>query len=220
MKISILGAESTGKTQLSQLLAATLRARGHSVALVAEHLRAWCDAQGRTPLAHEQMGIAQEQAAQADASTADYLVADTAPLMIAVYSHYLFNDTSLYPMALTHQATYDHTLLTGLDLPWVADGLQRDGAHAREPVDALLRSALDRAGLRYAVVYGRGEQRLAAALVALGIATESIATKGLFTLALPGKDSKSAPWKWVCDKCSDPVCEHRLFTELLTAPSP
>ena len=62
--------------------------------------------------------------------------------MIAVYSDFVFGDTSLYESALAAQRRCDLTLLTALDLPWQADGLQRDGAHVREPVDALLRAAL------------------------------------------------------------------------------
>ena len=53
-----------------------------------------------------------------------------------------------------------HELPPGsLDLPWAADGFIRDGAHARAPVDALLRDALLHAGIAFAVVAGGGEQR-------------------------------------------------------------
>jgi hypothetical protein len=31
------------------------------------------------------------------------------------------------------------------------------------------------------------------------------------------KATRQAPWKWVCDKCSDAQCEHRTFTALLEA---
>ena len=70
------------------------------------------------------------------------VLADTTPLMTAVYSDLLFQDTRLYADAARHQQGYALTLLTGLDLPWVADGLQRDGPQVREPVDARLRQAL------------------------------------------------------------------------------
>jgi hypothetical protein len=26
---------------------------------------------------------------------------------------------------------------------------------------------------------------------------------------------KNQPWVWMCEKCSDPQCEHRLLTALL-----
>jgi hypothetical protein len=30
----------------------------------------------------------------------------------------------------------------------------------------------------------------------------------------PATSPEETRWKWVCDKCSDPECEHRLFTGL------
>lgn len=168
MKIAIVGAESTGKSQLAVALATYAQECGYSLALVPEYLREWCDQQGRTPAAHEQAHIAQTQAGRVlQAGTTDWLVADTTPLMTAIYSDYLFGDTSLYDFALAHQRYYDLTLVTALDLPWVADGLQRDGEHVRAPVNALLRAALQRGGIGYAEVIGSGENRLQCALRAI-----------------------------------------------------
>ncbi len=202
MRLAILGAESTGKTELSRALAARWRAEGRDVTLVPEVLREWCEATGRVPVAHEQLPIAQEQARRADAAASDILIADTGPLMVAVYSDMIFGDTSLYDMALAHQRRYDVTLVTGIDLPWVADGL-RDGPHAQEPVDRLVRAALARGGIGYKVIYGRGPERLANALLAIDAASQG-------GRRVPGNDRP-----WTCEKCSDPDCEHRLFTGLL-----
>jgi nicotinamide riboside kinase len=203
MKIALLGAESTGKTQLAGELATHLRQQGKSVAVVPEVLREWCAREGRTPRPEEQLPIAQEQERRVDeeAERADVVIADTTALMVAIYSAMLFKDGTLYQFALERQRSYDFTLLTGLDLPWVADGLQRDGPHVRGPVDELIRSSLARANVPYRVVYGVGEERLANALAAI----ESTASPGAAT----------RPWTWSCDKCSDPDCEHRLFTALL-----
>lgn len=211
-KIALLGAESTGKTQLAQALTDSLRSRGHGVALVPEWLRTWCDQAERTPRANEQLAIAQTQAAhiaQVPAST-EYLLADTTPLMTAVYSDLLFGDDTLYPMAWELQRGFDMTLVTGLDLPWVADGLQRDGLHMREPVDAQLRAALARGGIAYQVVYGHGSARSAHAIRAI----DSIAANADKSSA-GSVYSSQRPWAWNCEKCSDPVCEHRLFSGLL-----
>ncbi len=61
----------------------------------------------------------------------------------------------------------------------MADGLQRDGPHVREPVDALVREGLAKAGVPYRVVYGSGEERtrnaLAPVLSLLGEADEPAA---------------------------------------------
>ena len=205
LKLALLGAESTGKTQLSQELAAQLRHQGRSVAVVSEVLREWCLRECRTPRPEEQLPIAQEQERRVDeaAATHDVVIADTTALMVAIYSAMLFEDGTLYQFALERQRGYDITLVTGLDLPWVADGLQRDGPHVREPVDALVREALARANVPYRTVYGQGGERLQNALAAIAAAGERKAPAG------------ASAWVWACDKCSDPECEHRLFTGLV-----
>lgn len=213
-RIAVLGAESTGKSWLVNALAHVLQQRGQAVCTVGEALRSWCDREGRTPQAHEQMGIAQTQVQAVVQVSQGWVIADTTPLMTAVYSHLLFDDQSLYPMALAHQSLYDTTLLTGLDLAWVADGLQRDGPHVRGPVDTLVRQALDRAGLAYRVVYGQGHMRLNNALLALDMPGEDDAARQTREQAQFAINQGRTVWQ--CNECSDPDCEHRLFTGLLT----
>ena len=211
-KVALLGAESTGKMQLSQALAAALATQGLRVTVVAEVLREWCMREGRTPRPEEQLPVAQEQERRVDAAAAgaDLVIADTTSLMVAIYSAMLFEDGTLYRFALERQRSYDLTLVMGLDLPWVADGLQRDGPHVREPVDALVRAGLERAGVPYQVVYGLGDERLNSALSALH-------RTGLVA-AGPARAVDERPWTWICDRCSDPECEHRLFGRLLARP--
>jgi nicotinamide riboside kinase len=169
--VAIVGAESTGKTRLAQDLAAALAERtGQRVAWVPELLRDWCNAQGRTPLAHEQAGILAAQHARIAAAAAqhDWVVCDTTGLMTAVYSRLIFGDGSLDPVAgELHRRHATLTLLTALDLPWVPDGLQRDGPHVRGPVDTALRQLMQAQAVAYSVVGGEGPARLAHALEAL-----------------------------------------------------
>jgi nicotinamide riboside kinase len=204
MKIALLGAESTGKTQLARDLAAHFASLGKTAIAVPEFLREWCEREGRTPRPEEQMPIAQEQERRVDeaSATAEVVIADTTSLMVAIYSAMLFEDGSLYQFALRRLGAYDVILITGLDLPWVADGLQRDGPHVREPVDALIREALARAQVPYRVVYGRGDERLRNALSAIEAGSAESHTG-------------NSNWVWTCDKCSDPDCEHRLFSSLV-----
>lgn len=211
MKIAIVGAESTGKSELTKQLEQYFQAQGKSVELIPEYLRTWCETENRTPRKDEQLAIATEQIRQINSAFAcDVLLADTTALTVAVYSDLLFNDTSLYNMAQAHQRSFDATLLMGLDLPWVPDGIQRDGAHMREPVDTALRDALARGGIQFQVVYGTGESRLLNALRCLNSHVEDTASED--------SSLKSQPQRlrnWVCERCSDPVCEHRLFKDLL-----
>jgi nicotinamide riboside kinase len=164
--IVLLGAESTGKTTLAAEIGAALAARGRRVEVVAEALREFCDRHARTPRRDEQQAIAAAQSERIDVATAraEIVVADTSALMVAVYSDFVFADDSLYASALAAQRRADLTLITALDLPWRADGLQRDGAHVRAPVDALLRAALATAGIAFATIAGSGRDRRDAAL--------------------------------------------------------
>ena len=168
LKIAVLGAECTGKSTLVAALAAQLRAQGARVAVLDEGLRQWCADRGRTPRRDEQAGIVQDQLARLDAVPAcDYLVCDTTPLLTAVYSDLLFGDASLYAQAVQVQRAFHLNLLADTDLPWQADGIQRDGVAVQQRVDQCLRTVLHGYGLAYALVTGAGTARLACAMDAL-----------------------------------------------------
>ena len=199
--IALLGAESTGKTTLARDLAATLATPGTRTTWVGETLREWCDRAGRTPQQHEQRAIAEEQAHRIDAAAASYdlVVADTTALMIAVFSEQVFGDPSLLAEAAARQRGYGLTLLMALDLPWVADGLQRDGPQVRAPVDASLRRALMQAGAGFSVVSGSGATRLQCALAAVAAARR------------PPADAGATRWRHLCARCGDPECERHAL---------
>lgn len=197
--VGILGAESTGKTALAQALVTALLAQGKRAAMVPELLRNFCDSHGRTPRQDEQAGIAQSQtdAIRQAAQSNDWVIADTTALMTAVYSEIVFDDATLYAPALAAHSLVDLTLVTALDLPWVADGLQRDGPHVRAPVDGLIRQQLLAAKLPFTVVHGQGTARLENALAALM----------QYEHTLSGKSSEHPRWRWVCERCDDGDCE-------------
>lgn len=163
--VALLGAECTGKSTLAEALATHFDA-----GLVTEYLREWCDTQGRTPLQHEQVHIAAEQAARIEAAARRHVlvICDTTPLITALCSQHYFNDDSLLAGALAFQRRCDLTLLCAPDLPWEADGIQRDGPEVRARFDARLRAALTRSGLRWTDIQGDAGARLAGALQAIG----------------------------------------------------
>ena len=109
------------------------------------------------------------------------------------------------------ERTASMALLMGLDLP-----CPPDQQPAQQAADAQLRAALNAAGVAYRVVYGTGPARLASALRALG------AVLGMpESDALQANESRAARLRaYGCEKCSDPVCEHRLFTALTRPPAP
>ncbi len=201
--IALLGAESTGKTTLAAALGVALAAEGRDAVVVGEYLREFCAREGRTPRRDEQAGIAAEQQRRIQAAAAAHavVVADTTALMIAIYSDQVFGDTSLYAAAEDAQRGYRATLVTALDLAWLPDGLQRDGPHVREPVDAKLRAALRRGGIAFSIVAGSGPARLEAALAATRRALE------------PPKADTAPRWHWLCERCGDADCERHLLPQ-------
>ena len=204
LRIAIVGAESTGKSALAQALAGALsRELGLRCVVVDEYLRTWCDERGRTPRADEQMGIAREHARRIAAAAAqpdvDAVLCDTTPLMVSVYSDLLFDDRSLDACARACQQGFDLTLLTALDLPWVPDGLQRDGPHVRAPVDALVRARLLEWRIEWCTIGGLGEARTRQALEAL---LPLLRRRGAHD---PGAGPPRPAWR--CEHCDLPECE-------------
>jgi nicotinamide riboside kinase len=167
--ICILGAESTGKTTLAETLA-----RHFDVPWVPEYLRDFCNTNGRTPQHAEQLLILETQVLlekvairMAEKNGSKRVIYDTAPLLTAVYSDYIFSDISLYERAISHHRNYTVTLLLEPDLPWVGDGIQRDGEHVREPITQMIRNQLDANDLPYIVINGSGEKRSRDAISAI-----------------------------------------------------
>lgn len=162
LKIGLIGAECTGKSTLGQTLAEALQG-----VYVPEVLRAWCETRGRTPNAAEQSEIfAAQQAAEHAAvqSGAPIIVCDSTPLLTAIYSVHYFADESLTAAGVQHQRSYALTLLTLPDLPWVADGIQRESPEVRERVHALIARTLSQHGLSAHDIAGEGDDRLQRAL--------------------------------------------------------
>ncbi|MBU3738819.1 MAG: ATP-binding protein [Rhodoferax sp.] len=165
LRMALLGAECTGKTTLASRLHRTLSEQGWCVHRVDEVLRDWCVRNGRTPGANEQEPIALEQTARGLASGChDILVSDTTALMTAIYSELHFGDPSLTRNAVEALRSFDLILLLAPDIPWVADGLQRDGPQQRSRFHARLCEVLEDHQLPHDLVQGQGTERMARAL--------------------------------------------------------
>ena len=107
---------------------------------------------------------------------------------------------ALAAFGTAHRARYRLTLLLGLDLPAAPDA-------GRQQADQALRALLAQSGIGYQVVYGLGPARAANALHAIDRMLAP-AQRG------SGRRLPDAALR-ACEKCSDPQCEHRLFTDLL-----
>jgi NadR type nicotinamide-nucleotide adenylyltransferase len=163
LRVAILGTASSGKTTLAAALA-----HDYGTVWVPEYLREFVDTEQRIPVAADQIHIARTQQARENAAAPlahRYLFCDTTPLMTAVYSRHYFQgiDAELALLADAHQRDYAFTLVTAPDIPWVADGLQRESEQVSVTINAMLMEELSRRGIAYQLVAGDPAQRLAQA---------------------------------------------------------
>ncbi|HEX8788522.1 MAG TPA: ATP-binding protein [Telluria sp.] len=159
-RIAILGAESTGKSTLAEILA-----RHYGTVWVPEYLREFVDTMGRVPHEDDQAAIARTQRAREDAlartlDAGSLLFCDTTPLMTAVYSRVYWGRVP--PELLAMEAAHDYalTLVAAPDLPWVPDGLMRESDEVRQRVHRQLLAVLGERGVEYTLVTGEVAERM------------------------------------------------------------
>lgn len=162
--ICLHGPESTGKSTLAPRLAKHFDTR-----CIAEFGRTYCEAFGTDLTMADLVEIGKGHDAKVRAALAvhDYpVILDTDPLMTAVWADMMFGRRD--PWFATWHNTADLYLLLDIDLPWIEDGTRLFGSTAeRQRFFDLSRAELERRGLAYVLVGGRGPDRLAAALAAL-----------------------------------------------------
>ena len=165
IRVAILGAESTGKSTLAAALA-----QRHHTLWVPEYLREFVATEQRVPFEEDQLRIARVQLAREDAAAAAaaaaapcFLFCDTTPFMTAVYSDVYWGRVDPALAALDQRHDYAVTLVASPDMPWVADGLQRESAAVRLQVHQALVARLERRAIAYTLLTGSLEQRLAQA---------------------------------------------------------
>lgn len=143
--ISLVGGESTGKSQLARSLADSLNG-----VIAGDQLRAFVAATGRTPRPHEQPMFMALQASAVNAAMVraislgkSWVIADPDPFMTAVYSLVYFDDASLIAQGLAALRQAEIVIWCGTELAWEADQGMRDGEWARAAADEAIAMALD-----------------------------------------------------------------------------
>lgn len=162
--ICLHGPESTGKSTLAPRLADRLGG-----VVVPEYGRIFAEERGTDFSMADLVEIAQAHDAMtraAIATGADPVILDTDPLMTAAWATMLFGARD--PWFDAWEGTADLYLLLDIDLPWREDGTRMFGsADARRRFFDVSRDELERRGVRWALIGGEGEARLAAALAAI-----------------------------------------------------
>jgi hypothetical protein len=190
VRIAILGAPRTGKSQIAEAICKHLKTQGYSVTFIDDSQHAWRDNEPQLSENHL--------------------------MVIEVHARTLLDNECMDTQARDWKLLFDITLLMGLDLPRAPNGIQGNGAHVHELVDQKIRHMLTTAGVHYQVIYGHGIQRLENALHCIASAaarlTHPMAAHLSQTLIRPETLPK---WTGPCETCGDGACEHRLFTRLL-----
>jgi nicotinamide riboside kinase len=164
LRIAIVGAESTGKTQLAGQLGEHL-----GLPILQEAARTYLS--GRPAYDWEDV----EHMARLQWNGETRLleqgkggVFDTNLLVTMIWSEFVFKRPSLFSEAHFDAGRFDACLLCCPDLPWEPDPL-REHPHQREEIHALYLSKLRRYGVTFSEIRGVGSDRFKNALRALGI---------------------------------------------------
>ncbi len=156
-RVCIFGPESTGKSTLAKNLAAFFR-----TAFVPEYARTWLETHGTDAVRFEDLPlIARGQMASENAlarNARGVLFADTDALSTTIWSEVLFDRVDSEVERIAAEQRYDLTLLTDVDVPWVADPV-RYLPDERRSFFERCRGALDRAGRTYVILDGDFEAR-------------------------------------------------------------
>jgi len=163
--VVVTGSECTGKTTLSQEIARQFDAPW-SPEFVREYLDrkgAALDATDVEPIARGQIAV--EDAALSDASA--LIVKDTDLVSTVVYARHYYGACPAWIEEAALARRGDLYLLLHPDVPWMADGLQRDRPVERDLLHGLFRAALAGIGARAVDITGTWDERHARAFAAI-----------------------------------------------------
>ena len=155
-RIAILGGESTGKSTLSEHLAAHL----HTVYTTEYGRDLWLEKKGQLVfedlllISEKQIELENELVKQAN----QYLICDTTPLTTLFYSLDSFGKAAPKLEQLAKRQ-YDYTFLCEPDFPFVQDGA-RTGNEFRMLQDRWYRKELAQRNIKYYVLEGTLQNRI------------------------------------------------------------
>ena len=163
-KIAIVGPESTGKSTISEQLAAHYHTN-----YVPEFARDYCknltepcNLQDEINMFNGQLQLENELLHKAN----QVLICDTTFLTVKIWSDHIFGKTPEEVLQRLPMHTYDFYLLMDIDLPWQDDPL-RDFPNLREHFLNVWHQELKSLNADYRVVSGSNKQRLQNAISAI-----------------------------------------------------
>jgi NadR type nicotinamide-nucleotide adenylyltransferase len=163
--IVVTGSECTGKTTLARDLAARFDASRSD-----EYVRHYLDRKASPLDASDVDAIARGQVDGEDAAMAAgtrLVIKDTDLVSTAIYAHHYYGSCPDWIERVARERLGDLYLLLHPDVPWVADGLQRDRSAARDQLHRLFAQALAALDAHVVDITGDWPARLAQAVAAI-----------------------------------------------------
>lgn len=163
-RICLIGAESTGKSELGNELAGTF-----STVVVPEFAREYVLRVGRPLTYNDVEPIARGQIANEDRGIAEargMILMDTDLVSTLVYSRYYYGKCPEWIEVAGPARLADLYLLMDIDIPWIADPA-RDPAANRNELHEFFKRALHAFGAHFVLISGTREERLARAIEAI-----------------------------------------------------
>jgi NadR type nicotinamide-nucleotide adenylyltransferase len=161
LKVAITGPESTGKSTLSEKLAAH-----YKTVWVPEYARTYIEALDRPYTLQDIEAIAKGQLSleeRLSQQAGDLLFVDTDLLVIKIWSEHAFGSCPDWVLQKLKQQDYNLYLLMGVDLPWEPDP-QREHPHLRQFFYDWYKRELEALQVPYVEVSGQHASRLEGAL--------------------------------------------------------
>ena len=157
VKIVLTGAESTGKSTLSEKLASHFNGRwvpelAREYVLKIDHHYTYEDVE---TIARKQ--IEGEKNIESGTSICFF---DTWLIITKVWFDFVFGKHPFWLDDAIKNANVDLFLLCDIDIPWVPDPLRENGGENRKKLQQIYQNELKNYGFNYTIVSGEGEERI------------------------------------------------------------
>ncbi len=163
-KIAIIGPESTGKSRLSEELAAF-----YDTVFSPEFARGFLNGLGRNYNRNDLLHIAkkQEESIQSiQLKAKNYFFSDTEMMVIKIWSEFKYKSVHPWILSELKKQDFDLYLLTDIDLLWEKDEL-REHPHHRKRLLKLYEKELEKRKWPFIKISGQGKQRTLNAIKAI-----------------------------------------------------
>ncbi len=161
-RIVLIGAESTGKTELSEYLA-----KQFNTVVVPEYAREYIENLDRDYTYKDIERIALKQLALEDEYLQianDVLFYDTYLIITKIWFRIVFKKVPEWINQRIKNSSIDLFLLCNNDIPWIPDSVRENGGEMRDKLFKIYQQELVNYGFNYKVISGEGDERFNKAL--------------------------------------------------------